>query len=1203
MLNEYFKNVHVLNFLDQQESSDLAEKLRRKKNRKTSEDRVSMQSGESFEDAGPLALPFTQLLGARANGSEEGRVRIFDGGFKCNAEYTYVRGRGRGKYVCGECGIRCKKPSMLRKHIRTHTDLRPYSCSHCAFAFKTKGNLTKHMKSKAHQKKCAELGIWPIPTAIDAGTQIDRAALALQEALERACNETLGDDGGGDEDEDDDDEEEEEEEEEEDEEDELATNQGNEHEEEGEENEQEGEDEEDEDNEEDRGKPIERLPLNAIRAGIGACAGYLGIGGGPNVASQPPLSFRMALKQFSKVALGCSSSTFSLSHSPNITMPLLGEIARVGSFDSSTTASAIEQFEDAEESEDTRDANSPFDERFESIRDNQTSATTLSQFVTTVASFGDERTCSSSTFDEHEIAKSLLCLSESCSPKLNSATSSAPLVQSVNTTKSHAVEPNSTAPKKRLLMDAQLDRNYMESSHARLSLHGFLPKMMRKSFADYSERSKPLHSKNGETENGEEEKEEGNQHFKCEQPIDLSGKLPSKAPSLAHHRFSLQEHLQNTIEKHEKILNQSFTYETAVKTAPQTTSNRINALKSSILVSNNYSGSVTLNQQQSSLSTISCSLKLPQTTTASLPSLTITPIIPPSIASTSSPALSINLLSKTPFPSSSSSSSSEISGTNNVSRHNMPNMTVTSVPASSAAPLPSSSRSVLDEESKINICSICNKTFSKVSQLRLHVNIHYFERPYRCECCSVSFRTNGHLQKHLRSISHLNRLNMNITFGRPSNDNPRPFKCADCKSAFRIHGHLAKHLRSKMHILKLECLGKLPFGIYAQMERNQIQLNELDTTDCETSLRCLMELAQRLYANGDLPTPFGENASEPPLSSHLDHLESNSPCESETEEEHLDTDAGQGETGHSLSPRMRLSSCESSSTVSSCPPQQTFHHQQRHPHHLYMQADVGKTLPHGHPLPKTTSAIGEDDETLSSESSSSSPLPKWSGSGPTVMLDGQEDTSSCFSTKLQPLTSPVLKSQISSSAENLRIVNHSRLPVASNNATSSITSTRSNTCSICSQVFKSAKFLQIHLYCDHQQGQSNTTAVAPAVVAIVPAVHKQPQSQQQQQNLSCSNESQEQRLFQTSTSVPLPVSSSLMQSGFHSQLLQLQQNQLFKDENNNLFPGFRLPNLDKSVQPLLISGVCLDCRTCGKHLNSPIQLHQVRHSIDLVRFF
>uniref|UniRef100_A0A673N9E3 Transcription factor HIVEP3-like n=1 Tax=Sinocyclocheilus rhinocerous TaxID=307959 RepID=A0A673N9E3_9TELE len=96
---------------------------------------------------------------ATSTQSETARICIFEGGYKSNENYVYVRGRGRGKYVCGECGIRCKKPSMLKKHIRTHTDVRPYVCKHCNFAFKTKGNLTKHMKSKAHGKKCLEMGV------------------------------------------------------------------------------------------------------------------------------------------------------------------------------------------------------------------------------------------------------------------------------------------------------------------------------------------------------------------------------------------------------------------------------------------------------------------------------------------------------------------------------------------------------------------------------------------------------------------------------------------------------------------------------------------------------------------------------------------------------------------------------------------------------------------------------------------------------------------------------------------------------------------------------------------------------------------------------------------------------------------------------------------------------------------------------------
>ncbi|XP_038155488.1 human immunodeficiency virus type I enhancer-binding protein 2 homolog isoform X1 [Cyprinodon tularosa] len=96
---------------------------------------------------------------ASANQPVPTRIKIFEGGYKSNEDYVYVRGRGRGKYICEECGIRCKKPSMLKKHIRTHTDVRPYICRVCNFAFKTKGNLTKHMKSKAHMKKCLELGV------------------------------------------------------------------------------------------------------------------------------------------------------------------------------------------------------------------------------------------------------------------------------------------------------------------------------------------------------------------------------------------------------------------------------------------------------------------------------------------------------------------------------------------------------------------------------------------------------------------------------------------------------------------------------------------------------------------------------------------------------------------------------------------------------------------------------------------------------------------------------------------------------------------------------------------------------------------------------------------------------------------------------------------------------------------------------------
>ncbi|XP_056153930.1 transcription factor HIVEP3 [Lampris incognitus] len=58
-----------------------------------------------------------------------------------------------GKYVCTYCGRACAKPSVLQKHVRSHTGERPYPCVPCGFSFKTKSNLYKHRKSHTHRVK------------------------------------------------------------------------------------------------------------------------------------------------------------------------------------------------------------------------------------------------------------------------------------------------------------------------------------------------------------------------------------------------------------------------------------------------------------------------------------------------------------------------------------------------------------------------------------------------------------------------------------------------------------------------------------------------------------------------------------------------------------------------------------------------------------------------------------------------------------------------------------------------------------------------------------------------------------------------------------------------------------------------------------------------------------------------------------------
>lgn len=47
-----------------------------------------------------------------------------------------------------------------------------------------------------------------------------------------------------------------------------------------------------------------------------------------------------------------------------------------------------------------------------------------------------------------------------------------------------------------------------------------------------------------------------------------------------------------------------------------------------------------------------------------------------------------------------------------------------------------------------------------------------------------------------------------------------------------------------MHIMKLECLAKIPFGLYAELERANSLLTEINTTDGD---QCLESLKVGIY--------------------------------------------------------------------------------------------------------------------------------------------------------------------------------------------------------------------------------------------------------------------------------------------------------------------------------------------------------------------
>uniref|UniRef100_A0A182SFR1 C2H2-type domain-containing protein n=1 Tax=Anopheles maculatus TaxID=74869 RepID=A0A182SFR1_9DIPT len=63
-----------------------------------------------------------------------------------NSAPSTVNVTSTGRYVCPYCQMNCSKPSVLEKHIRRHTNERPFKCVLCGIAFKTKSNLYKHRR-------------------------------------------------------------------------------------------------------------------------------------------------------------------------------------------------------------------------------------------------------------------------------------------------------------------------------------------------------------------------------------------------------------------------------------------------------------------------------------------------------------------------------------------------------------------------------------------------------------------------------------------------------------------------------------------------------------------------------------------------------------------------------------------------------------------------------------------------------------------------------------------------------------------------------------------------------------------------------------------------------------------------------------------------------------------------------------------------
>uniref|UniRef100_A0A1Y1L3Y8 C2H2-type domain-containing protein n=1 Tax=Photinus pyralis TaxID=7054 RepID=A0A1Y1L3Y8_PHOPY len=720
---------------------------------------------------------------------EQNKSTSILGGYESNEDYTYVRGRGRGRYVCDQCGIRCKKPSMLKKHIKTHTNDRPYTCSHCNFSFKTKGNLTKHMKSKAHTKNYTASSS-SNSSAHQSGTQssdsdtedsgMDSSDESTRQQEHEAAYGLLS----------------------------LSQKTPQ--------------------NASSNSEPdINSLNINPVENSSSFMnAEQITQVNNKNFAKNKILDRHVSLNfSASKItpeviATNDRSSkdtqsfhTFFGTNRP-LTYPYTSEMVDE-SLSSQNAASIFSPVVDSSSnlSEPRKELQNT--SAFSIVQkhnvhysppEDGSGRTTESKSVTIPITISYD----SSYLNQYKSHDVVPIISNHQRPipsvkvndRITTSYESVPAdvrkrkvqeVQVSNSVKVIKINSESEA------MDLSMPSLVEKSPAGTLNVNGILCNKDINHYTVIETNNKvkvaetagavrkPEYKNEGANYSNDRiqmpyEKNDENSMHNCDSSEELS--YSEESDNAINLKMSPKNKADDSINVNYVIQENSTSVITAYTDLP-----------------NSYTPMDYDNSAMETLADVATKqVKLEKNTLAK------------SVASEY-----LKLATKNEFQSMEGATES--------------NKEVTEL-------------MVKPEENKN--CTICSKSFSKPSQLRLHMNIHYLERPFRCDPCSVSFRTKGHFQKHERSAGHHNKLSSSPMF---SSSEPRPFKCSDCKVAFRIHGHLAKHLRSKLHIMKLECLAKIPFGLYAELERANSLLTEINTTDGDQCLESLKALARKVFVN------------------------------------------------------------------------------------------------------------------------------------------------------------------------------------------------------------------------------------------------------------------------------------------------------------------------------------------------------------------